>query len=114
LSHEATRHSIERDLALLLKSELRVLGLAPLPKDGLLLKEVTPPEKFKQTMLEAKHDETILNVIRNHPVPELLQLLNQVLIANGLKEGQNQLVMVGNPETMQLLPLTNGQHRHTH
>ncbi len=106
LGNAATMSTIERDLARSLKAEMYALGIAPLPKGGILIKETVPPVEFKRTMLDVKHDEAILEVLRNYPVPELVQLLNQVIFANSLKEHTGELALImGSPEDINKLPL---------
>ena len=95
-------------------SNLRNLGLVPLPNDGVLIKETVAPEKFKRTMLDVKHDEAMLEVLRSYPVPELVQLLNQVIFANSLKDHSGQLTLItGGAEMMPMLPLWE-QHQAYH
>ncbi len=86
---------------------MRLLGLAPLAAQdgGVMIKEIIAPEKFKRTMLDVKHNEAILEVLRSYPVPELVHLLNQVIFANSLQDHSGELaLMMGSPEGMHLLP----------
>ena len=99
--------NIERHLAQALTREMKALGLAPLKIEdgGVMIKEVVAPESFQQTMLDVKHDEAILEVLRSYPVPELVQLLNQVIFANSLKGRSGELaLMMGTPNTMYMSP----------
>lgn len=105
MSREATMSGIRRDLAHLLKGELHALGIAPLPSGGVLLKETVPAEAFRKTMLDAKHDEAILDALGKCPTPELIPQLGQVLLANSLKERSGQLVVMNTPENANRLPL---------
>jgi regulator of protease activity HflC (stomatin/prohibitin superfamily) len=84
LCAEATMDAIERDLTDFLTDKMKMLGLAPLPAEGILIKEAIPPEKFKQTMLEAMYNETILKILTIGLTPEHIQLLTDIIWA---KEG---------------------------
>lgn len=113
LSGDEVVAKIEKGLVHYLKYEMSRLGLKPLKahNGGVMIKEVIAPEKFKRTMLDVKHDEAILEVLRGYPVPELVQLLNQVIFANSLKDHSGQLaLMMGAPEIMPMLSLL-GQHQ---
>jgi hypothetical protein len=112
LCAEETMATIEQALAKSLTAEMRPLGLAPLATGGILIKETVPPEKFKQTMLDVRHSEVILEFLRCYPVPELVQLLNQVIFANSLKDhpGQSALI-IGSAEGAPMLSLL-GQNHH--
>jgi hypothetical protein len=68
-----------------------------------MLKEIFLPDSYKRIMLDVKHNEAILEILRSYPAPELVQLLIQLLLANGVKDGQ-QVVMVNSPETAAMLP----------
>ena len=97
---------IEWNLTRFLTAEMRVLGIAPLKSGGILIKETIAPERFKRTMLKVRQDEALLEVIRSYPVPELLQLLNQVMFVNNLEDHSGELaLMMGSPEAMQMFPL---------
>jgi hypothetical protein len=101
----STMSTIEQHLARLLTAELRILGIAPLKNDGILIKETIAPEKFKRTMLNVKQQESILEVLRSYPVAELVQLLNQVMFVNNLEDHPGNLaLLMGSPETMQIFP----------
>lgn len=102
---------IEHSLTGYLTSMMRNLGLAPLKEGGILIKEVCAPEKFKHTMLDVKHDEAILEVLRSYPVPELVQLLNQVIFANSLKDRSGQTaLMMGTAEHLKVWPWLEASH----
>lgn len=106
LSNHITMTMIEKNLGAYLTATLRPLGLAPLKQNGILIKEVIAPAQFKHTMFDVKHDESILEVLRSYPVPELIKLLNEVILANGLKHGPEILtMMLGGPEGIHSLPL---------
>lgn len=112
LCAEATMKAIELELTDFLTGEMQILGLAPLAKGGILIKDTIPPEKFKQTMLDVRHNEAILEVLRSYPVPELVQLLNQVIFANSLKDHSGQsAVIIGSAEGTPLLSFL-GQNHH--
>ena len=104
-NHVVTR--IEDGLARYLKYEMRILGLKPLKAadGGTMIKENIAPEEFRRTMLDVKHDEAILEVLRSYPVPDLVQLLNQVIFANSLKGRSGDLaLMMGSTESMNIWP----------
>lgn len=106
LSGTITMTMIEQNLTASLTSTLRPLGLAPLKRNGILIKEIIAPPQFKDTIFDVKHDESILEVLRSYPVPELVQLLNEVILANGLKKGPDQLaLMLGGTDAIHSLPL---------
>jgi hypothetical protein len=50
-------------------------------KEGVIIKEAVPPEKFKQTMLEARLYETILKLLTLGLTPEHIQLLTDIIWA---------------------------------
>ncbi|MCB0193831.1 MAG: SPFH domain-containing protein [Anaerolineae bacterium] len=105
LSDNVTMTIMEKDLSAYLTSTMRPLGLAPLKRDGILIKELIAPPEFKHTIFDVKHDESILEVLRSYPVPELVRLLNEVIVANGLKQGANQMAfMVGGNDAIHALP----------
>lgn len=102
---------IEHTLTGYLTSLMRNMGLAPLKEGGILIKQVLAPEKFKHTMLDVKHDEAILEVLRSYPVPELVQLLNQVIFANSLKDRSGQTaLMMGMAEQLKVWPWPEAGH----
>jgi hypothetical protein len=87
---------------------MKPLGLKPLAakNGGVMIKEVVAPEKFKRTMLNVKQVEATLELLRNYPVPELVQLLNQLIFVNSLEDHAGHLaLMMGSPEGMQMFPL---------
>ena len=106
LNYDTTMSGIEQDLARFLRATLVDLGLAPLKTGGVLIKETVAPDKFKRAMFDVRHDEAILEVLRAYPLPALLQGLNQVLLANSLKDltGDVTLIM-GSPEGMNPFPV---------
>jgi hypothetical protein len=108
LSDRNVLANIEEVLVDSLKEEMSILGLKPIAArhGGVMIKEVVAPENFKRTMLDVKHDEAILEMLRSYPVPELVQLLNQLILANSLKDRAGATaLMMGSPETMHILPL---------
>jgi hypothetical protein len=113
ISREEVISRVEEGMVQYLKHEMSNLGLEPLKAKhgGMMIKEIIAPDNFKRTMLDVKHDGAILEVLRSYPVPELVQLLNQVIFANSLKDRSGELALImGSPETMQMLPLL-GQSR---
>ncbi|MCB0166097.1 MAG: SPFH domain-containing protein [Anaerolineae bacterium] len=106
LSNDVTMMLMEKNLAAYLTATLRPLGLAPLKHNGILLKELIAPPQFKHTMYDVKHDESILEVLRSYPVPELVRLLNEVILANSLKQKPDQMaLMLGGVDAIHSLPL---------
>jgi hypothetical protein len=108
LSNDEVIARIEEDLVHDLEEEMSILGLKPIAArhGGVMIKEIIAPENFKRTMLDVKHDEAILEVLRSYPVPELVQLLNQLILANSLKDRSGATaLMMGSSDTMHILPL---------
>ena len=108
--------AIERDLPRYLKNEMRLLGLAPLSAQdgGVMIKEIIAPDTFKRTMLDVKHDEAMLEVLRSYPAPELVHLLNQLIFVNSLKDYSGELaLMMGSPETMRMWPWPGSNNGHS-
>lgn len=103
LSDDKVVTKIENGLVHYLKYEMNTLGIKPLEaKDGgVMIKEVIAPEKFKRIMLNVIQEEAILEVLRNYPVPELVQLLNQLIFVNNLEDHPGHLALVmGSSEVM--------------
>lgn len=102
-AEELSRHqvvtTIENSLVEDLTREMSSLGLKPLPSEesGVMLKEIVAPDTFKRTMMDVKHNEAILDILSSYPVPELVQLLIQLIFANNLKDQANNvsLLMTG-------------------
>lgn len=102
----STMSSIERTLTHFLRAQMRVLGIAPLKRGGLIIKETIAPEKFKRTMLNVNQQETTLEVLRSYPVVELVQMLNQVMFVTNLEDHAGNLaLLMGLPETMHVFPM---------
>ncbi len=120
LSNQQTMTIIEYNLVHYLTATMRVLGLAPLKNDGILIKEVIGPKAFKETMLNVKHNEALREVLRNCPTPEFVQLFNQLSFINSLQNRTGQIaLMMGSPESAHMLPMlgqphTNGQNGNGH
>ncbi|MCK6630099.1 MAG: SPFH domain-containing protein [Anaerolineae bacterium] len=115
-AEELSRHeivtAIETSLNGDLTQEMRGLGLKPLPNEesGVMLKEIVAPDTFKRTMMEVKHNEAILDILSSYPVPELVQLLIQLIFANNLKDQPNAVsLMMAGPHGLPLpyLPIQN-------
>jgi regulator of protease activity HflC (stomatin/prohibitin superfamily) len=58
-----------------LKAQVRHLGLAPLAGSGVIIKEITPPEDFLETILTAKGHEIILRVLTAYQAADVDQAL---------------------------------------
>jgi hypothetical protein len=58
-----------------LKAQVRHLGLAPLAGSGVIIKEITPPENFLETILTAKGHEIILKVLTAYQAADVDQAL---------------------------------------
>jgi len=104
LNRDTTLSGVEYDLAKWLKTELAALGIAPLPSGGVLIKETSPPEQFKRTMLDVNHDRALLKLLSSQHVPDLAQQLYQVIFANSLKERSGDLVVMSSPEQLKQFP----------
>lgn len=107
LSADTVIAKIEAGLVHYLNYEMSSLGLKLLKtKDGgAMIKEVVAPLDFKRTMLDVKHDESILEILLSYPAPELVQLLNQLIFVNSLKGRSGELtLMMGLPENKPALP----------
>lgn len=58
---------IKNRLQRILETELPPLGLVPMPGSGVLIRTITPPADFTQTVLEAKRHEATLRALALHP-----------------------------------------------
>lgn len=93
LSNGVIMSVIERDLTNLLRSQLRILGLVPLPKDGILIKETISAEKFQQTMLNARQQETILQLLSKYGRKDLLELAIRSQFLSGLEDHKGDFAL---------------------
>jgi|GEM_PF-6652786 len=59
LMYAETLSSIEEELTSFLIAEMRMIGIQPLKRDGILIKKVVAPDKFKQAILERGIREVI-------------------------------------------------------
>lgn len=84
LRGEIARANIKRNLVSFLTAELRSLGIAPLHKGGILVKELYLPEKYKQPVLSSRHLDRTLQTIAPFPEPDLVDLANQSVLASNL------------------------------
>jgi regulator of protease activity HflC (stomatin/prohibitin superfamily) len=66
---------IERGVIEGLKAHVKHLGLAPTAGSGVMIKEVTPPEDFLETILAAKRHEIILKVLTAYQAADVDQAL---------------------------------------
>jgi regulator of protease activity HflC (stomatin/prohibitin superfamily) len=58
-----------------LTTQVRHLGLAPMAGGGVMIKEITPPEDFVETILTAKGHEVILKVLADYRAADVDQAL---------------------------------------
>lgn len=86
--------TIERNLARFLAAEMRALGLAPLKRGGVLIKETIAPEKFKRGLLNAKRLEAILQALTRYPVGDLIQQAIQAGFVTGLEDLESNLTLL--------------------
>ncbi|KAA3658035.1 MAG: hypothetical protein DWQ04_26335 [Chloroflexi bacterium] len=93
LSSGVVMSVIERNLTNLLRSQLRILGLMPLKKDSVLIKETIAAEKFQQTMLNAKQQETILQLLSKFGRKDLLELAIRSQFLSGLEDHEGDLTL---------------------
>ncbi|MCP4428450.1 MAG: SPFH domain-containing protein [Chloroflexi bacterium] len=82
---ETAMTHIERDLTNYLRAQLRVLGLVPLRKGGVLIKETIAPEKFKQTMLAVKQHQATLQALGAQPDENLIEQAIRAQFLTGLE-----------------------------
>lgn len=111
--------SIKRNLASLLRLQLAPLGIIPLRQDGLLIKEVIAPEKFKRAMVEARRIEAIVRAIAQYPTPHLVEQALRAEFISDVDQIDNLTLLSGThpPETLALpylpqlqqLPKPNGR-----
>jgi len=66
---------IEQGVSEGLTVQVRHLGLAPMAGNGVMTKEITPPEDFSKTILAAKEYEIILKVITAYQAADVDQAL---------------------------------------
>lgn len=68
-----------------LKAQVGHLGLDPMADGGVVIKEITPPEDFVETILTAKGHEIILRVLTDYQAADVDQVLLAELV-RGFKE----------------------------
>jgi|GEM_PF-4860577 len=106
--------SIERNLTRLLTAEMRPLGIAPLKNDGLLIKEIYAPDKFKRAVLSARRIEDMLRALTAFPIPATLteQAIRAAFMTN-LEDFENNPMLIlsslSSAETSQLPMMVEGQ-----
>ena len=67
--------NIEQRVIQSLQAQVRHLGLAPMADNGVMIKEVTPPPDFVETILTAKRHELILRVLTAYQEADVDQAL---------------------------------------
>lgn len=67
--------AIERRVIQGLQTQVRHLGLAPMADNGVMIKEITPPPDFVETILTAKRHELILRVLTAYQEADVDQAL---------------------------------------
>ena len=72
--------AIEQGVIEGLKARIRHLGLAPMAGGGVMIKEITPPKDFVETILTAKGHEIILRVLADYREADVDQVLLAELV----------------------------------
>jgi regulator of protease activity HflC (stomatin/prohibitin superfamily) len=95
---------IECDLTHYLRAQLRILGLVPLRKGGVLIKETTPPEKFKLAMLAAKQHQLTLQVLGDHYEGELIEQAIRAQFLTGIEAHEGNVTLLSSLDGTALFP----------
>ena len=95
---------IERDLTNYLRAQLRILGLVPLHKGGVLIKETTPPEKFKLAMLAAKQHQITLQVLGDYPKGELIEQAIRAQFLAGIEGHEGNITLWSSLDGSAIIP----------
>lgn len=107
--------NIETHLADFLRVNLHVLGLVPLRQNGLLIKEIIAPEKFKQAMLHVKQHQATLEILRSYPEGLVAQAIRADFLT-GLEDHHGNLTLFSSLDGGSILPgfldgqAANGNH----
>jgi hypothetical protein len=80
------RSIIARDLAQFLTAEMSVLGIAPLKRGGILIKETVAPAKFERAILNARQLNFILQALAPFPMPWLIELVIRAVFTTNLED----------------------------
>ena len=104
---------IERDLTNYLRAQLRVLGLVTLRQGGVLIKETTPPEKFKMAMLAAKQHQITLQVLGDHYEGELIEQAIRAQFLAGIEGHEGNITLWSSLDGSAIIPpyMVNGAER---
>jgi regulator of protease activity HflC (stomatin/prohibitin superfamily) len=74
--------AIEQDVMEGLQAQIRHLGLAPTAGSGVMIKEVTPPPDFLESVLAAKGHELVLRVLTAYREADVDQALYAKLVSS--------------------------------
>lgn len=87
---------IERNTCRFLAAEVKAVGIS-VADNAVIIKEVNPPEKFKQTMLQVRQHQAVLQVLQQHN-PQL-ELIEQAIRAEFMSslEGHNGNLTIYSP-----------------
>lgn len=97
---------IEQTLTRSLIAEMRALGLVPLRRGGVIIKEIIAPEMFKRAMLNARRLESTLRALAPYPARHLVEQAIQAEFVTGLEylEGDLTLMPIMSPSEAAYLP----------
>jgi regulator of protease activity HflC (stomatin/prohibitin superfamily) len=86
--------TIEQNLTHFLTAEMHTLGIAPLRRGGILIKETIAPDKFKQTMLNVRLHEATLRVLASYRELNLIKQAIQAEFVTGLEDLEGNLTLL--------------------
>ena len=86
--------AIERDLTSHLRGEIQPLGIVPLRKGGLLIKEVVGSEKFEIAIVNARRLEVFLHALARFPAPGLVEQAIQAGFITNLEDLESDLTFL--------------------
>ena len=117
LSGAFARQEIEKNLTRYLKGQRKILGLFPVD-DGLLVKEITAPNKFNQSMVNVKGLGATMRELGRYRDITLMELGTRAAFLNALGDREGDLTFMP-PLTVvtgddQSLNHPNGRTRATH
>jgi hypothetical protein len=94
IPHAFARAVIERDLSRFLIGQLAVLGISPLKEGGLLVKEIVPPEKFKQSMVNVRGLEATMRELVAYRSPALMEWGTLATFLTNLVDRQGEILFM--------------------
>jgi hypothetical protein len=94
LSGPVARRVIEQDLTRHLKGQLRVLGLVPIEKGGLLVKNIVAPNKFSQSMVNVKGLGATMRELGLYRNVTLMELGTLATFLNALVDREGDLTFM--------------------